>query len=135
MRVSRVSMAAMGLVCGACGYRPELGSPGVAGGTRVAYTVRCQECDVTYTDGAATSSVRMTGLWQKSVSVDASSMTMVMLTAVPVRTGIVVDHATIEINGKKVAEARRTSPGLYGDQVTLSAPLKGIDREGSSPGP
>jgi hypothetical protein len=119
--------AAAALACLGCGYQPALGSPGVAGGTRVGYAVRCRECDVTYTDGASTATERMKGFWHKDVNVDHVSTPVVMLTVVPARAGIVVDHATIEINGRKVAEARNTSPGPFGDQVTLSAPLQGSD--------
>ena len=125
MRMGSLVIACVAVVGIGCGYRPTLGSQGLAGGTHVAYTVRCQDCDVTYTAGTSTATEHMRGLWQKGVTVEATSVSVVMLTIVPTRTGVVVDHATIEIDGAKVAEASQTSPGPFGNQVTLSAPLRG----------
>lgn len=108
------------------GCQPARLVPGATMAHQVTYTVRCDACSVAYTD--AQSAMRrheMKGVWTTTVALQTNLTGSVMLTARPTRSTALVSHAYIEVDGKKVAEARHETRGMFSDEVTLTARLPG----------
>ena len=108
--------------CAVSGGGGPDGAAGIAA-HHVRYAVMCEACQVAYTTGTAFASEDIKGSWSKTVEISGSVTRVVSLTVTPARTGILVQRARIDIDGRRMAEEGRNSLAAFGDQVTLTVTL------------
>jgi len=108
-----------------CALSPGPGPDRTAGiaAHHVRYSVMCEACQVAYTTGTAFASEDINGSWSKTVEIGGSVTRVVSLTVTPARTGILVQRARIDIDGRRMAEEGRNTLEAFGDQVTLTVTL------------
>lgn len=125
-----IGLLATTLLMPGCGIFPTL-APGGGATHQVTYVVRCDECRVAYSvsnDRMEEAAAR--GMWTKKVAMSRSLSGTVRLTATPTRTGSLIRHAYIQVDGDILAETRRDSRAMFSDEVNLSAPLPTMTRVG-----
>ena len=121
----RTMIGLMAIAVTGCAFSPGPGpdrSAGIAA-HHVRYSVMCEACQVAYTTGADFASENIKGSWSKTVEISGSVTRVVSLIVTPARTGILVQRARIDIDGRRMAEEGRNSLEAFGDQVTLTVML------------